>query len=161
PEAYTRSVEPNREHLRHILGVVDKRVPFQDLEYIATTGQPALVAERAGYRIYTVRWPVLDGADAEGLLLEPKEAPVAAVVALPEADWTPEMPAGLVPGVPKDSQFARTLAERGCRVLVPTLIDRKDTWSGNPKLGRMTNQPQREFVYRMAYEMGRHVIGYE
>jgi dienelactone hydrolase len=161
PEAYTRSVQPNREHLRNSLGLVDKRVPFQDLEYIATTGQPALVAERAGYRVYTVRWPVLEGVDAEGLLLEPKEKPVAGIVALPDADWTPEMLAGLAPGVAKDSQFARTLAERGCRVLVPTLIDRKDTWSGNPKLGRMTNQPHREFVYRMAYEMGRHVIGYE
>jgi cephalosporin-C deacetylase-like acetyl esterase len=41
------------------------------------------------------------------------------------------------------------------------LIDRKDTWSGNPKLGRMTNQPHREFIYRMANEMGRHIIGYE
>src|SRR5690349_7543264 len=48
-EAYTRSVEPNREHLRHILGVVDKRVPFQEVEYIATTSQPALVAEGTGY----------------------------------------------------------------------------------------------------------------
>ena len=68
---------------------------------------------------------------------------------------------GLAPGVPKEGQFARRLAENGCRVLVPVLIDRKDDWSGNPKLGRMTNQPHREFIYRMAYEMGRHVIGYE
>ena len=44
---------------------------------------------------------------------------------------------------------------------MPVLIDRKDTWSGNPTFGRMTNQPHREFIYRMAYEMGRHVIGYE
>jgi dienelactone hydrolase len=169
PEAYTRSVEPNREHLRHILGVVDKRVPFQDVEYIATTTQPALVAEGTAYRVYAVRWPVFEGVDAEGLLLEPKEKPVACVVALPDADWTPEMLVGLAPGVPKDAQFARRLAESGCRVLVPTLINRQDTWSGNPKLGRMTNQPHREmtnqphreFLYRMAYEMGRHVIGYE
>src|SRR5689334_20751712 len=119
-EAYTRSVEPNREHLRHILGVVDKRVPFQEVEYIATTSQPALVAEGTGYRVYAVRWPVFEGVDAEGLLLEPKEKPVAGVVALPDADWTPEMLAGLAPGVPKDAQFARRLAESGCRVLVPT-----------------------------------------
>ena len=25
----------------------------------------------------------------------------------------------------------------------------------------MTDQPHREFIYRMACEMGRHVIGYE
>ena len=86
---------------------------------------------------------------------------MANVVAIPDADWTPEMLVGLAPGVPKESQFARRLAENGCRVLVPALIDRKDTWSGNPQLGRMTNQPHREFVYRMAYEMGRHIIGYE
>ena len=25
----------------------------------------------------------------------------------------------------------------------------------------MTNQPHREFIYRMAFELGRHIIGYE
>jgi dienelactone hydrolase len=158
---YGPSVEPNREHLRHMLGVVDKRVPFQDLEYVATTSQPALVAEGDSYQVYAVRWPVLEGVDAEGLLLQPKDKPVACVVALPDADQTPEMLVGLAPGVPQEAQFARRLAENGCQVLVPTLIDRQDTWSGNAKLGRMTNQPHREFIYRMAYEMGRHLIGYE
>jgi dienelactone hydrolase len=161
PEAYTKSVEPNREHLRHILGVVDKRVSPVEMELASTTDTPALVAETASYKVYAVRWPVLEGVDGEGLLLEPKGKPVACVVAIPDADWTPEMLVGLAPGVPKESEFARRLAENGCRVVVPTLIDRKDTWSGNPKLGRMTNQPHREFIYRMAYEMGRHIIGYE
>src|SRR5262249_11733111 len=64
------------------------------------------------------------------------------------------------PGVAPASQFARRFAENGCQVLVPTLIDRADTWSGNPR-HRMTNQPHREYIYRMAYEMGRHIIGYE
>src|SRR5205814_6647927 len=72
-----------------------------------------------------------------------------------------EMIVGLAAGVPKESQFARRLAENGWRVVVPTLIDRKDDFSGNAKLNKWTNQPHREFVYRMAYEMGRHVIGYE
>src|SRR5437660_397625 len=161
PEAYTKSVQANRERLKKILGVVDQRVPVAALEYVSTTSQPSLVAETDGYKIHAVRWPVLEGVDAEGLLLEPKGKPVACVVALPDADWTPEMLVGLAPGVPKEAQFARRLAENGCRVLVPTLIDRKDTWSGNPKLGRMTNQPHREFIYRMAYEMGRHIISYE
>ncbi len=160
PEAYAKSVRPNRERLARVLGVVDKRLPVTDLEHVATAGQPALVAEGDGYKVYAVRWPVLEGVEGDGLLLEPKGKPVACVVALPDADWTPEMLVGLAPGVAKESQFARRLAENGCRVLVPTLIDRKDTWSGNPKV-RMTNQPHREFVYRMAYQTGRHVIGYE
>jgi hypothetical protein len=45
PEAYSRSVEPNRERLRRLLGVVDKRLPVVDLEAIATSTTPALVAE--------------------------------------------------------------------------------------------------------------------
>ncbi len=186
-EAYCRSLEPYRQRLRRILGVVDRRLPVAELQYVRTTASPALVAEDDGYAVYAVRWPVLEGVDADGLLLEPKGKPVACVVAIPDADWTPEMIAGLAPG-PKEqfrrgevdakdplsapvfdgfwdtrwgmAQFARMLAENGCRVLVPALINRQDTWSGNPRL-RMTNEPHREFIYRMAYHMGRHVIGYE
>ncbi len=160
-EAYEKSVRPNRERLKAILGVVDRRVSPVEMEYVVPVGGPPLVAETAAYKVHAVRWTVLPGVDGEGLLLEPKGKAEANVVALPDADWTPEMLVGLAPGVPKDEQFARRLAEGGCRVLVPVLIDRKDTWSGNPRLGRMTNQPHREFVYRTAYEMGRHVLGYE
>jgi dienelactone hydrolase len=159
--AYTKSVQPNRERLKKVLGVVDARISPVVMEYVGTTTQAALIAETPAYKVHTVRWPVLPGVDGEGLLLEPKGKAVACMVAIPDADWTPEMLVGLAAGVPKEAQFARRLAEVGCRVVVPVLIDRKDTWSGNPKLGRMTNQPHREFVYRMAYEVGRHVIGYE
>ena len=68
---------------------------------------------------------------------------------------------GLAPGMATESQFARRLAEDGCQVIVPVLIDRDDAWSGNPLLHRFTNQPHREWIYRQAYEMGRHIIGYE
>src|SRR5262249_51873511 len=64
--------------------------------------------------------------------------------------------AGLVPGVQPKSQFARRLAESGCRVLVPMLIDRKL----EPRNGR-ARLTSREFLYRSAFELGRHLIGYE
>jgi dienelactone hydrolase len=154
-----------RKRLREILGVVDQRVPNVEVEYVATTERPSLVAETSKYAVHAVRWSVLPGVDAEGVLLEPKlqkdQKPVALVIALPDADWSPEMFAGLAPGVPIERQLPRLLAENGCRVLVPTLIDRRDTWSGNPQFGKATNQPHREFIYRMSYELGRHVIGYE
>jgi dienelactone hydrolase len=160
-KALPTTEEPLRSRLRTILGVVDARVPNGSVEYVASTDQPSLVARTSKYEIHAVRWPVLPGVDAEGLLLEPKQKPVALIVALPDADWTPEMFVGLAPGVPVGQQFPRLLAENGCRVLVPTLIDRQDTWSGNARIGRLTNQPHREFLYRMAYEMGRHILGYE
>jgi len=109
-----------------------------------------------------VRWPVLPGVYGEGLLLEPtKGEPKACVVAIPDADQTPEMIVGLAPGLSKESQFARILAEQGHRVVIPTLVNREDTYSGSANVGRFTNQTHREFIYRMAYQMGRHIIGYE
>jgi dienelactone hydrolase len=162
PEAYRKWLDPKRAKLRQILGVIDRRVPFTDLEYRSGPGRPALVGETKAYKVYAVRWPVFPGVSAEGLLLEPAAGkPTACAVAIPDADQTPEMLVGLAPGLSPAEQFAGRLATSGCRVLVPTLIDRQDTWSGNLRLRVMTNQPHREFVYRMAYEMGRHVIGYE
>jgi dienelactone hydrolase len=94
------------------------------------------------------------------LLLEPKGKVLAHAVVLPDADQTPEQLVGLQPGIPLESQFARRLAASGFRVLVPTLISRADDFAGNPRIA-MTNQPHREWIYRQAYHMGRHVIGYE
>jgi dienelactone hydrolase len=163
PKAYDASVEPNRERLRRILGVVDAREPvsMRVVRDVSTgvSGDDVL-ALGAGYRVYLVQWSVLRGVEGEGLLLEPDGEPAAHVVALPDADASPEMLVGLASGVPERSQFARRLAENACRVLIPTLIDRRDTYSGTPEV-RMTNQPHREFLYRAAFEMGRHIVGYE
>ncbi|MGH9631894.1 MAG: alpha/beta hydrolase family protein, partial [Bryobacteraceae bacterium] len=152
--------EPDRERLRKIIGAVDPRIPSPQMLLDAAIGRSSLAAETNLYRVHAVRWPVLDGVEGEGLLLEPLGKPIASVVALPDADQTPEQLAGLAEGIPPQAQYARLLAESGCRVLVPVLIDRKDTWSGDERF-RFTNQPHREFIYRMAYEMGRHIIGYE
>ena len=160
-EAYEKSVEPNRQRLRRIIGAVDPRLPVTALEWVGGTTQPALVAETELYSVHAVRWPVFAGVCGEGLWLKPKREPVARVVALPDADQTPEMLVGLSPGLPPERQFARRLAEHGCELLVPVLINRDDTWSGNAQIKRFTNQPHREWIYRQAYELGRHVIGYE
>ena len=158
--AHEKSIEPNRSSLARIIGAVDRRVQPVTMGPDATTSTPAVVGRGKGYQVLAVRWPVFEGVFAEGLLLKPQRPPVCRVVALPDADWSPEALAGLAPGVDPTSQFARRLAESGCQVIVPVLIDRKDTWSGIPQF-RMTNLPHREWLYRMAYQVGRHVIGYE
>ena len=153
PEAYNASIEPNRKRLAHILGVRDQRVPFDGLELHGTTAQPPLVGQGDGYRVFAVRWPAFADVHGVGLLLVPVDREIVAdVVAIPDADQTPEMIVGLTEGVAPQAQFARRLAESGCRVLVPTLINRAVTHR------RLSN---REFLYRSAFEMGRHLIGYE
>ena len=161
PPAYEESVAPNRARFRKLVGLIDERVanPAPCIE--SAVGGPAVVAVGSGYKVYSVRWPVFAGVDGEGLLLEPAGTPVARVVALPDADWSPENLVGLAAGIPAEAQFARRLAENGCLVLVPTLINRADTWSGSRELNRFTNMTHREYIYRMAFEIGRHIIGYE
>ena len=165
-EAYTRSVSPNRERFRKIIGAVDARVPVTALQLVGTTTTGAQVASGQGYKIFAVRWLVFEDVVAEGLLLEPQTTPVARVVAIPDADWSPEMLVGLAAGVDPAAQFARRLAENGVQVLVPVVIDRTDKWSGFKVVHEsphvlLTNDPHREWIYKMAYEVGRHIIGYE
>jgi dienelactone hydrolase len=157
--AYEKSVEPNRRRFLHMIGAVDPRLPAR-MERYDDDQNPAVVAETDSYRIEQVRWPVLDLVWGEGLLLRPKQAAAAFVVALPDADQTPEQLCGLAAGVPVASQYVRRLAENGCEVLVPVMIDRTARWSGHPEI-KMTDQPHREWIYRQAYQMGRHIIGYE
>ncbi len=157
-ENLTQAIPAKRERLKHILGIVDPRVPPK-LEYVGGPGQPSLIAEIDGCKIHTVRWAVLNGVDAEGLLIEPKDKPKANVVAVPHADQQPEQLAGLMPNPHFNS--ALNAARHGCRVLIPTLIDRDDKYAGNARLNRWTNYTHREWIHRMCYEMGRTVPGYE
>jgi dienelactone hydrolase len=162
-EAYERSIEGNRRDLRRLIGAVDETITTKDLEFVATTKTPSLVGKGKGYKIHAVRWPVWKDVYAEGLFLNPDNPdgqPLARIVAIPDADWQPEALAGLTKDLPPAAQFARRLAENRCQVLIPVLIDRKYTWSGIPAF-RMTNQPHREWIYRMSFEVGRHIIGYE
>lgn len=157
PTAYDASIQPNRDRLAHILGVRDPRRDAVQMWLICTTTKSPVVAENRHVRVLAVRWPVTRGIHGEGLLVVPVDGtPVADIVALPDADQTPEAICGLMPGVPLHSQYARLLGEAGCRVLVPMLIDRQL----EARNGRAT-LTTREFLYRSSFELGRHLIGYE
>jgi dienelactone hydrolase len=152
--AYDQSLSTNRQRLAHILGVRDPRAARVEMELIATPTQQGPVAQGQGYQVFAVRWPAFGDVHGEGLLLSPiGRTPVANIVAIPDADQTPEQLAGLTGGVAPECQFARRLAESGCRVVIPALISR-----GVEHEPSLTD---REFVYRPAYELGRHLIGYE
>jgi dienelactone hydrolase len=179
-EAYNKSIEPNRKRLAHILGVRDGRIPFEGPELIDTTARPALVGKGKGFEVFAVRWPVFGDVTGEGLLLIPAGLKaIADVVAIPDCNQTPEQLVGLAlepspsgrgqgegagranssstltPALSqreRGMEYARRLAESGCRVIVPTLINRQE------RMDKLTN---REWLYRAAFEMGRGLVGYE
>lgn len=168
-DAYERSVEPNRQRFMKAIGLEDKSKPlfsyklqFREqhpavsMEIFSTDGDPQVIAETPAYRIYQVRWPVLNRLHGEGLLIQPKGKIVANVVAIPDANQTPEQLAGLAKGINPESQYARRLAENGYQVIVPAIISRKLIFEGTAN-----QQTHREWIYRQAFHMGRHIIGYE
>jgi len=155
-QAYTHSVEKNRQRLAHLAGVRDLRIDFEDLEVIGFTSRSALVGKNHAFKALRVRWPTIRELHAEGLLLVPSRPNGINIVAIPDADHTPEMITGLAPGITAASQYARRLAESGCQVLIPTILSRKL----EQRNGRAT-LTHREYIYRSAYELGRHLIGYE
>ncbi len=158
--AYEKSIAVNREHFRKIIGAVDARLPVSELDIISGTSTPALLGTST-FTIYRVRWPVFEGVHGEGLLLEPRANAIANVIALPDADQFPEALCSLTDGIEPASRFASRLAEVGCRVLIPVLLSRENTFSGSAALNRWTNLPHREWIWRMAFEVGRTTAGYE
>ncbi len=157
PDAYTKSIAGNRERFRKMIGVVDSRLPPR-MERFGDDANPALVAETDSYQVLQVRWPVLDGVDGEGLLLRPRGKPKAFVVFLPDADTTPEQVAGLTEGA--STQIPNRLAAVGVEVVIPMLINRQKLKTDDARLKR-SDQTHREWIYRQAFQMGRHIIGYE
>jgi dienelactone hydrolase len=167
PVALEKSTTENRERFRNTIGVIDERVPT----HLETFGhgsfgheeEPAMIGGTPRIKIRQVRWPVLESVTAEGLHLEPVGSARGYVIAVPDASQTPEDLAGLNndPGSTRSClPFARRLAEDGFHVLVPMTVSRGATAAGNPSIV-MTNQPNREWLHRQAYMMGRTLVGYE
>ncbi|MCC6493523.1 MAG: prolyl oligopeptidase family serine peptidase [Pirellulales bacterium] len=157
-----KTMDERRERFRAMIGAVDERVAADGFEIVARAGGDGVVARSAdaGIDVYAVRWPVLEGVYGEGLLLQPRERTAARAIAIPDADWTPEEFVGLA-GQPQGRRpIAGLLAAAGIQVLVPVLVSREDEHSGSP-LVAYTNLPHREFVYRQAFPLGRHIIGFE
>lgn len=167
PEAYAVSVLPQRERLRSLLGVVDPRVSPVVLERFGDDDNPALTGTFEGGSIWQVRWTVLPGFQAEGLLVEPQGTPRGHLILLPDAAETPESCIGLDADSPRAQALRRWVAS-GFQVVIPTLIDRGRRWSGTPGLSELhpavpgtVDQSHREWIWRQAFHMGRHPIGYE
>jgi dienelactone hydrolase len=156
-EAYAASVEPNRKRLAHILGARDQRVSATRIRRSVGpdggSGEMYNKDKNSKKSIQAVSWPAFGDVTGEGLELGGGDL---CVIVVPDADQTPEQIAGLVQGVPSVSQVARRLADANLHVFVPMLIDR----TVSPRNGR-AKLTSREFVYRSAFELGRHLIGYE
>ncbi|NLT70813.1 MAG: hypothetical protein GXX91_08975 [Verrucomicrobiaceae bacterium] len=174
PEARAAFVEASRLALREKLGLVDERLA-PELEFLSHNpvdfaGEPSsmTVANGPGFRVHAVRWLVLPGFSAEGLYVnpipeEPGSPAPPLMVLMPDADETPEDILGMTPRLPSHQQIGLRFAMAGFRLLIPAPVNRERYGGkdGSDKAILRSDQTHREWVYRQAFQMGRHPLGYD
>jgi dienelactone hydrolase len=163
-QGWQRWAEARRKRLAELLGMTDQRDETILRDSTPLQTEPAAAGKESGtgggFRTRPVSWTVFRGVTGEGLLLIPSGSVKANVVVIPDADWTPEQMAGVSADLPAEWQLGRRLAAMGCRVLIPTIIDRGTRFGGNPTVHPVEHS-QRETLWRASYEMGRSLVGYE
>jgi len=153
-EAYELSIAANRKELARILGVVDPRVEFEATKTTNThLFNSALIYETDDYHILAILWQVFDDYTAEGLTVIPKSRPISRLdILIPDAG---EVPEDYIASV-CDTE------DKTVWTLIPTTVSRSlNEFSApypNSRTALLTN---REYLYRSAFQMGRHLIGYE
>jgi dienelactone hydrolase len=170
---YENSVAKNRERFRFIIGVRDERKQYESPELCETLETSALLAETVTHKIYAIRWSVFETLNGEGILLEPKNVPSEniqsqnvlpknknpkTIIHIPNSDTTPEQIIGLAK-IDKINEIINETgfdtAIDGCRIIVPAMVNR------DLEKRRFATLTNREYIYRAAFQLGRHIIGYE
>jgi len=150
-------IEARRERLRKQIGMVDPRLTAGSFRiesnFAAGNVVSSQIASGEACKIYSVSWPVFEGVDASGMMLAPTNAPIRfCCVLIPDASQSPEQLCGIGE---ESMNVAVYLANQGGLVVVPSVLSRTRL----PRNGRsvMTDQ---EYIYRSAFVLGRHVLGY-
>lgn len=163
------SADMARGELRKVLGVVDERLPPR-MEHFGDANNAAIVAQTDRYEVLQVRWPVFADVQGEGLLIRQREPARGRVILVPDADQTPEDLLQLIWGGDPGElaaelkthgpNIARILADNQFEVVVPAIVSRAAMSTDDPRRQR-ADYTYREWIYRQAFHMGRHVIGYD
>ncbi len=154
PAEYDEVVATLRTELRERIGLRDSRI--QSSQFIVETkiSQPPAIGQATDWIAYSVRWAVFEGVDAEGILVVPANGDVRfCAVVVPDAGQVPEQLCGIGKHA---ATTAIDLARRGGMVVVPTVISRQQ----QTRNGRAVLTDQ-EFLYRPAFILGRHILGYQ
>ncbi len=155
--AYESATATLRQELRMRIGMIDSPIPCESFAsqsvVSAEEKEPKWLADNNVCVVHEVRWQVFDGVDASGLMVIPHSGAKFHAVLVPDAGQNPEQLCGFDES---SSKVALELAARGGVVVIPNVIGRhREARNGRAKL---TDQ---EFLYRSAFVLGRHVIGYQ
>ena len=148
---------PLAAELSTMIGLRDARVPNPRLTIERDPQTGSAYASTSTWQADLARWPVHVDVDATGLYVRPKQGPVKfRAIVIPDALYAPEHLVGLFVTKAGIATWGAQLAAAGGEVIVTTPVSRHR----EARKGRaiMTDQ---EYLYRSAFELGRHVLGYQ
>lgn len=157
------------EKLKSYLGVIDKRVtsskPNIELMERSDVNQSTRV-QFPNFEAIGVTWPVVTGVHALGVYMRPsKNDCQMCVIVLDDRELSLRLDQPLTGSFSGDTgkgiakHLALRLANAGFHVVMPALIDHQPH---RVRIGtRELELTRSEFLYRQAFEAGRHPIGYD
>ena len=158
-EAFRKSIAQNVEEFRKMIGAVDTFRPPKP--------QVTKIGDAGAYTAHLAEWPILglgtvsstEGLTSSlvyeyGILLVPAGAgPFPAVIVISDATHSGADSAGLTDLLPPSEQYARQLVLSGYVVFAPFFTERKpfsEPWTDD-----------RDWLFRLAFQVGHHLIGSE
>ncbi len=150
-----------RGRLREMIGAVDPLIGNPGLWITGDNTNNDLSGDAPNSVISTLMlWQVAEGISMEARVFTSE---------IPDVNGTPSFPPKgkfvvllQDPGesIQANSKVAERIARSGVDVVCPVLVNRGTEFSMHPDI-RRTNMTHREYIYRLGFNLGRHVIGYE
>ncbi len=148
-EAYRRSTQPHRDRLREMLGLVD--LPSHGSAQTA-------VLSGGDVHIESVTIPLDGEFAARGLVFSRGGRGKAIVVAIPDAQQTPEEFEGISEG--SSATWLATLLNRDVVVCIPQMIERTEDHT-IAQLAVGQRMSRRRLLHRLGFIVGRTLVGME
>jgi len=147
--AYELSVKQHRQDLRKMLGLVDLRPQQPVVKVLFHDG---------GVRIEDVEMAFKGAFGVRALVFVPEDrAPEPAVIAIPDADQSPEDMAGIAEGM-TTARWLRELLGRGVTVAIPEMVERR---ADHPLCQNAGGYDRRLMLWRLGFLVGRTLVGAE
>jgi dienelactone hydrolase len=147
--AYEASVSGHRLHLRKMLGLIEVTPQKADVKVLRESG---------GLRIERVNIALDGDFSMSALVFLPEVSNrKAAVVAIPDADQSPEEFVGIAEGM-TTAGWLRELLGRGVAVAIPQTVERR---ADHPLCAKAGGHDRRLMLWRLGFIVGRTLVGME
>src|SRR6185437_10981029 len=146
---YELSVETHRLHLRKMLGLAD---------LTSSRTKTTVLAKSENETIERVKITSQSGLDTQALIFIPqRRGSQSVVIAIPDADQSPEEFAGIAEGA-TPAEWLRNLLGRNVVVAIPVMVERRADHALCLQSG---GHDRRRMLWRLGFLVGRTLVGVE